>query len=192
MKLLFSIFIVCFLTGCSATQRLNLESFEKRGQIIDGYLEEFCSGAFLNNSKIGPSIRDVMMRMPVNDLEIVMNRRRPVMFVEMYDVGTAKFVSSSEMIVRPEDKPAFQEGMTIIKISTALENGSSEAISGIVAHELAHRVFDHVRRGEVSCQSEREANQLIKSWGFEKEYEAASAEFGRKKEGSGVASCQEK
>jgi hypothetical protein len=191
MKLPLFIFVVCLLVGCSTAQRLNPEIPEERGQMVDRYMAEFSSGTF-NNSKIGLAIREVMMRMPGKDLITVMNRRRPVVFVEVFDVGTAKFVSSSEMILTDQDEPAFQEGMTIVKISTALENGSQEAIMGIVAHELAHRVFDHVRRGKVSCQSEREANQLVKSWGFVKEYEAASQEFGHKKEGSGVASCQEK
>jgi hypothetical protein len=153
-------------------------------------LAEFCSGTF-KGEKIGFAIREVMMRLPPEALITVMDRRRPVLFSEVYDVGTARFASSSEIIVTPRDKPCFQQGMTILKLSTALEDGSQDAVMGIVAHELAHRVLDNVRRGHISCQAEREANRLIKSWGFTKEYEAASREYGQAKEGKGVASCQE-
>ncbi len=183
------IFLICTI-GCGGTQRLNPLIVEQREMMVDRYMAEFSSGVF-KESKIGPAIREVLMRLPVDDLRTVMNRRRPVVFVEAYDAGTARFVSSSEMILTKKDAPAFQEGMTIVKISTGLESGSADAIKGIVAHELAHRVLDHVRSGKVSCQSEREANHLVKSWGFVKEYEAASKEYGRAKEGSGVASCQE-
>lgn len=188
-----NILLVIFLTGglgCSVPQRLNPLMDEQRAMMVNRYMAEFSSGVF-KGSNIGPAIREVLMRLPADDLKTVMNRRRPVVFVEAYDAGTARFVSSSEMILTKNDVPAFQEGMTIVKISTALENGSPEAIQGIVAHELAHRVLDHVRLGKVSCQSEREANHLVKSWGFIKEYEAASKEYGRAREGSGIASCQE-
>ncbi len=181
---------ILFLSGCVSVSNLDRLSIDKRAHQIKQYLSEFSSPVF-NHSHIAEAINDVMMRLPEKDLENILNRRRPVVFVEVYDEGTAKYVSSSELIMTAQDKPAFQEGMTLIKISTALEQGSKEAVMGIVAHELAHRVLDHVRRGRVTCQSEREANQLIKSWGFETEYKAASTEFGRMKEGSGVASCQE-
>ncbi|MBF0123185.1 MAG: hypothetical protein HQL21_07275 [Candidatus Omnitrophica bacterium] len=81
--------------------------------------------------------------------------------------------------------------MTLIKLRDALVDGSSDAIMGIVAHEIAHRVLDHLRRNDVSCQAERETNRLIKSWGFAKEFEAASKEFGKAKVGDGVATCQD-
>lgn len=76
-------------------------------------------------------------------------------------------------------------------ISDELSGGTPAAIEGIVAHELAHRVLEHIQRGHVSCTAEREANQLIKSWGFGEEYKSASAEFGQAKVGQGVAGCKE-
>jgi hypothetical protein len=187
-----AILALVFAAGCSlVSTRPDPAVPEERQEMVEAYLSEFCSSNF-KEGRIATAIRQVMMRLPAEALLKVLDRRRPVLFTEIYDAGTARFASTSEIIVTPYDKPAFQEGMTILKISTALEKGPTEAIMGIVAHELAHRVLDHVRRGEVSCDAEREANRLIKSWGFTKEYEAASKEFGHEKEGGGVASCQEK
>ena len=67
---------------------------------------------------------------------------------------------------------------------------TSDAIEGVVAHELAHRVLDHIRQGHTDCDAERAANALIKTWGFTKEFEEASKMFGHK-EGD-PAPCQEK
>ncbi|MBF0522261.1 MAG: hypothetical protein HQL24_04305 [Candidatus Omnitrophica bacterium] len=175
--------------SCTTFPRRDLSVPEYRAKAVDAYLAEF-SDSF-EGSKIGPAIHEVLMRMPQDALKIILNRRRPVLFVGVCSSGTAKFASSSEVIICEKDVPAFQQGMTIIKISDSLASGSSDAIMGIVAHELAHRVLDHIRHNHVSCQAEREANRLIKSWGFAKEYAAASKEFGHAKVGDGVASCQE-
>ncbi len=190
LQVVFFVFLVMSSLGCARWGRMDLSSQEARATAVDGYLAEFSTPSFMD-SKIGPAIREVMMRLPEEALKKVMDRRRPVLFVEVYSSGTAKFASSSEVIVTEKDLPAFQQGMTLIKISDALAVGSSDAIMGIVAHEVAHRVLDHVRRDHVSCESERETNRLIKAWGFVKEFEAASKEFGQAKVGDGVASCRE-
>ncbi len=169
---------------------MDLSAPQERAKAVDAYLAEFSAGSFMN-SRIGPAIREVMIRLPEEALIKVMDRRRPVLFVDVYSSGTARFASSSEVIVTEKDVPAFQQGMTLLKISDALGEGSKDAIMGIVAHEIAHRVLDHLRKNHVSCQAEREANRLIKSWGFTKEFEAASQEFGNAKVGDGIAGCQE-
>ncbi len=176
--------------GCAHQSKMEISAPEKRAEAVDAYLAEFSAPSF-TNSNIGPAIRDVLMRIPEDALKTVMDRRRPVMFVDFYSSGTAQFASSAEVIVTRHDKPAFQEGMTLIKISDVLDGGTPEAIKGIVVHEIAHRVLDHIRTGHVSCQAEREANRLIKSWGFVQEFEGASEEFGKAKTGDNVASCQE-
>jgi hypothetical protein len=186
----FLAFCLTLACGCAHGPRLDPSNPDDRVQMVDAYLLEFCSPELLK-SQIGEAIHEVMMRMPADALAKVLDRRRPVLFTEMYDAGTARFASSSEIIVTERDEPAFQDGLTVLKLSTALNNGPKEAVKGIVAHELAHRVLDHVRRGQTTCKAEREANRLIKSWGFEVEYKSASEEFGAKKEGSGSASCQE-
>lgn len=191
---IFSVFaagmVILAVNSCSRAPHGSLGSGDQRAWRVDQYLAEFSSPAFMN-FQIGPAIRDVLMRLPPEALEKVMDRRRPVLFVDVYSSGTGRFASTSEVIMSPRDIPAFQEGMTLIKLSDALAESSPEAIKGIVAHELAHRVLDHVRSHQVSCDSEREANRLIKSWGFTQEFEAASRELGRAKVGEGIASCQE-
>ena len=190
LQIIFYGFLAMGFWGCATGMRMDLSVPQGRAKAVDAYLAEFSAGSFMN-SKIGPAIRDVMMRLPEDALRKVMDRRRPVLFVDVYSSGTSRFASSSEVIVTEKDVPVFQQGMTLIKVSDALAEGSSEAIKGIVAHEIAHRVLDHLRLNHVSCQAEREANRLIKSWGFIKEFEAASKEFGNAKVGDGVAACQE-
>jgi hypothetical protein len=185
-----TILLAAAVAGC-ATVRLDPNRPDQRAQMVDAYLSEFCSDALLK-TQIGEAIREVLMRLPSEALVKVFDRRRPVLFTEEFDAGTAKFASSSEIIVGPKDQPAFQEGMTILKLSTALNNGPKEATMGIVAHELAHRVLDHVRRGQTTCKAEREANRLVKAWGFTEEFKAASDSFGEKKTaGDHTASCQD-
>ena len=190
LKIICCVLLIMSGEMCARGGRLEQSVAPTRSKVVEAYLAEFSAPSFLN-SKIGPAIREVMMRLPEAALTKVLDRRRPVMFVDVYSGGTGRFASSSEVVVSPKDAPAFQEGMTLIKISDALTDGSSEAIKGIIAHEIAHRVLDHIRLNHVSCQSEREANRLIKSWGFTREYEAASKEFGREKAGDGVAGCRE-
>ncbi|MBF0330513.1 MAG: M48 family metalloprotease [Candidatus Omnitrophica bacterium] len=189
-QMMFSVCAVIFCYGCALGPRIDLGSAQRRAKAVDAYLAEFGAETFMR-SKIGLAIHEVMMRLPEDALRTVMDRHRPVLFLEVYSSGMGSFASSSEVIMTEKDIPAFQRGMTLITISDVLEAGSSEAIKGIVAHEMAHRVLDHVRRNRVGCQSEREANRLIKSWGFTGEFEAASREFGRAKFGGGAASCPE-
>lgn len=184
-------FALLLASGCAWGPPIDLDRTAARSAAVDAYLAEFCSPAF-QGTRIGEAIHDVLMKVPSRALVLVLDRRRPVLFTEVYDAGTARFASSSEVIMTPQDRPAFQQGMTILKLNMSLNDARSvDAVKGIVAHELAHRVLDHVRKGHVSCDAEREANRLIKTWGFEKALEAASQEFGHGKTG-GPASCQEK
>jgi len=163
-----------------------------RAEVVEEYLGEFCSRAFIEGvPKIGDAIRDVLLRIPDDAFLKITDRERPVLFTEVYDSGTAQFANTAEIIAEEGDAPAFTKGLTIIKLSTALDSAKTATpIKGIVAHELAHRYLEHAIKGNLSCESEREANRLIKSWGFEKEYEQASEQFGHKKTGGSV-SCRE-
>ena len=90
-----------------------------------------------------------------------------------------------------DDPPCCQQGFTLLKLGLGLGIATAkEPIEGVVAHELAHRVLDHIRKGYVNCDAERQANRLIKQWGFNKEYLLASQVFGQKK--GDPAACQEK
>ncbi len=163
-----------------------------RAEVINEYLSEFSSQAFVQSFPIiERAIRDVLERMPWEDFLKVTDRRRPVLFTEVFDSGTAQFANSSEIISLTDDAPAFQDGLTIIKLSTGLNGASNQqAVEGVIAHELAHRVLEHVKKGKRSCAAEREANNLIKQWGFANEYQEASKTFGHKTIGQAV-SCQD-
>jgi hypothetical protein len=120
----------------------------------------------------------------------VTNRARPVFFSEFYDSGTARFASSQEFIFRPEDPPCCSEGFTLLKIGLGIGISDKPGpIEGVIAHELAHKVLEHIRNGKVNCNAEREANRLVKKWGFEEEFKEASKLFGSKK--GDPAGCQE-
>ncbi len=159
-----------------------------RPEVIEEYLGEFCS--LQGFPIIYTAIKDVLQRMPYGDFLNVTGRQRPVIFTEFYDSGTARFASSSEFIISKNDPPCCREGFTIVKLGLGLGLAKTPvAVEGVVAHELAHRVLDSIRKGHVDCDAERAANRLIKKWGFTKEFREASKIFGQKK--GDPASCQE-
>jgi len=159
-----------------------------RSETIKEYLGEFCF--YQPPSLIYEAIWDVLQRMPYKDFLNVTNRQRPVLFTEFYDSGTARFASSSEFIVPEDAPPCCKEGFTLIKLGMALGLAKTPGpIEGVVAHELAHRVLDHIRKGNVNCDAERASNALIRKWGFKKEFKEASELFGQKK--GDPAACQE-
>jgi len=160
-----------------------------RPEVIQEYLDEFCS--LQGFPTIYKAIVGVLQRMPYKDFLTVTTRLRPVIFTEFYDSGTARFASSEEFILSKNDPPCCKEGFTIIKLGLGLGLSGPDPtpIEGVVAHELAHRVLDHIRKGNVNCDAERQSNRLIKKWGFTKEFTAASKLFGQKK--GDPAACQE-
>ena len=56
--------------------------------------------------------------------------------------------------------------------------GQADAIAGVVAHEIAHRVLDHGMSDVRNSAVEREANRLVIEWGFENEFRMAQEQFG--------------
>ena len=169
-------------------EKLSLWRFNDRPEVIKEYLNEFCF--YQDPDVIYRAIWDVLLRMPYKDFLNVTNRQRPIIFTEFYDSGTARFASSSEFILTKDDPPCCKEGFTIIKLGMGL--GLSRIpgpIEGVIAHEIAHRVLDSIRKGNVNCDAERAANALIRKWGFKKEFKAASKLFGQKK--GDPAACQE-
>jgi len=159
-----------------------------RPELIKEYLGEFCF--YQDPSLIYQAIRNVLLKMPYNDFLNVTNRQRPILFTEFYDSGTARFASSSEFIVSRDDPPCCKEGFTLVKLGMGLGLAKTPGpIEGVVAHEIAHRVLDTIRKGNVNCDAERASNALIRKWGFKKEFKEASQLFGQKK-GDPVA-CQE-
>lgn len=160
-----------------------------RAQVIKEYLYEFCS--YPEESLIYQAVRNVLQKMPYADFLYVTNRKRPIIFTEFYDSGTARFASSSEFIVTLQTPPCCQEGFTLIKLGMGLGLAKTTApIEGVVAHEIAHRVLESIKKGNVDCNEEKAANALIRQWGFKKEFKEASQLFGQKK--GDPAACREK
>jgi hypothetical protein len=162
-----------------------------RVEVVREYLGEFCSQGIIHGMPvIYAAVRDVLERLAPADFLSLTDRHRPVLFTEYYDEGTARFANTSEIIASEDDAPAAEKGLTIIKLSSALgAAGGPEPVKGVIAHELAHRVLDHGRKGPVTCSSEREANALVRRWGFEAEFLAAKKAFGAR--AGEPASCKE-
>jgi len=169
-------------------EKLTSWKINDRPEVIKEYLGEF--SFYQDPSIIYQAIKDVLLRMPYQDFLNVTNRQRPVIFTEFYSEGTARFASSSEFIVTKDDPACCSEGFTMVKLGMSLELATTPGpIEGVVAHEIAHRVLDSIRNGNVNCDAERAANALIKKWGFKEEFKEASQLFGQKK--GDPAACQE-
>lgn len=173
-------FLVLFVLGGLLSPVFAAEKGNDRARAVEQYLNEFCS--LQGFPVIYTAIKDVLQRIPDEDFLKITDRRRPVLFTEFYDSGTARFASSQEFIVSKDDRPCCQEGFTIIKLGLGLGKSKTPGpIEGVVAHELAHRVLDHIRQGHVDCDAERAANALVKQWGFAKEFKEAGKMFGQRK-----------
>jgi hypothetical protein len=169
-------------------EKLTRWQINDRLEVVKEYLGEFCF--YQNPDVIYRAVADVLLRMPYKDFLNVTDRQRPVLFTEFYDSGTARFASSSEFILTEDDPPCCKEGFTIVKLGMGLGLAKTPGpVEGVVAHELAHRVLDSIRKGNVNCDAERRANALIKKWGFKEEFKEASKLFGQKK--GDPAACQE-
>jgi len=169
-------------------EKLTQWKFNDRPEVVREYLGEF--SFYQEPSLIYEATREVLNRMPYQDFLKVTDRQRPILFTEFYNEGTARFASSSEFIVNDEDPPCCKEGFTIVKLGMSLGMAKTPGpIEGVIAHEIAHRVLDSIRKGNVNCDAERAANALIKKWGFKKEFKEASQLFGQRK--GDPAACQE-
>ena len=158
-------------------------TMDNRPEIVEEYLGEFCSRAFVQGyPKIYSAIKAALTKIPHDVFLAVTDRSRPVIFTEYHYTGIGRFANSSNIFSFEDDAPSMTDGLTMIKLSVELEDKaeSSQEIEGIILHELAHRVLDHAKKEIRTCQMEREANNLVKSWGFGEEFQKAKATFGDK------------
>ncbi len=165
-------------------------SINDRPEIVEEYLSEFCSQSFIQSyPKISRALHAALNKIPWNVFWAITGRSRPVLFTEYHYTDVGRFANSSEIWTSEDDAPTFTKGMTIIKLSTELEDAESvESIEGVVLHELAHRFLEHAKKKDLAvCQREMEANQLVKEWGFEQEFKAAKERFGHK---GAVQNCE--
>ena len=167
-------------------------SLDDRQEVVREYLQEFCSQTIITgHPKIFTAIKNVFEKIPTDVLLAVTKRSRPVFITEYHTRGIGRYASSSEIIATPDDIDSMQDGFTLLKLTTELEDAQEpRAIEGIVAHELAHRYLEHFKRKPYSCKFEKEANHLIQDWGFKEEFKLASQYFGAHTEGQ-ASECNE-
>lgn len=167
-------------------------SLNNREEIVREYLGEFSSQFFIQSSpKIYTALQNALQKLPREVFCSITDRSRPVLFTEYHTTGTGRFANSSEIIATDDDVPAFQNGLTIVKLSTELEGAQEEkAIEGVILHELAHRFLEHGKKELHTCEMEKEANHLVMQWGFGDEFQKAKETFGRPEKGT-EAPCGE-
>ncbi|MCA9401133.1 MAG: hypothetical protein KC713_05865 [Candidatus Omnitrophica bacterium] len=153
-----------------------------RSEIVDEFASEFIPGGLIRGyPKTFEAIRNVLNKLPEEPFKKVIDRGRPVIFLDVASGGIARYANAIDFYFRPGDPAAFEKGFYLIKLGEELEEADDvQQIEGIIAHELTHHVLDHLR-GPVDCDTEREANRLVKKWGFEEELKKASERFGAKK-----------
>jgi len=159
-------------------------SVNDREEVVKEYISEFVSLGFnKGSSKIFKAIEGVLAKIPRQVFLSVTDRKHPVLFTEYYFEGMSRFANSSEVIVLKDDPPTFTEGVTIIKLSSELNLADSiQEVEGVILHELAHSYLRHGMNEGRDSELEKEANRLIKEWGFIVEFEKASKRFGDGKE----------
>lgn len=152
-----------------------------REKQVDAFLREFSSQAFKESyPNIFTAIKQVLILLPPDAFAKATNRAFPVLFTEAPHFGTGQWANSSGIYSEPNDPPTFTDGIWIIKLSTKLnETKDVEAIEGVIFHEIAHHVLGH-KGGVFNPEIEKEANRLVKKWGFERQYLKAKEAFGSK------------
>jgi hypothetical protein len=149
---------------------------------VQRYFDQFFPpGIAEDYPKIYKAVYEVFMKLPENVFNEITKHEYPVLFTINMTSGIGRFANSTQMSVHKKDHETLREGFYLIKLSDELEHTPDfEAIEGIVFHELGHRYLNHLRQPIFSCEMEREANRLVKKWGFEKEYKKAKEAFGSK------------
>jgi len=157
-----------------------------REEMAKQYMSEFASGNILHAyPKVRIALLNALQKLPLKMYLEITDRQRPIIFLDYYTEGIAKYAGSMEFRMRETDPPTFEDGFYIIRLGDKLNDTENpEAIEGVILHEIMHRVKEHLRNDtQQPCELEKEANQLLKELGFEKEFSLASAEFGSKKQG---------
>ena len=164
---------------------------KNRKEHVQLYLEEFVSGRFRSSyPQIYTALTNAFEKLPEDVFFTITDRERPIIFVLAITSGIGRYANSTEFIMRESDPPTFQDGFYLVTLADELDDAPTPAaIEGVLLHEMAHRYLEHLRAGAFSCEMERETNRLVKKWGFEKEYNAASKAFGSKKKGD--SPCQD-
>lgn len=178
----YPIFVILILTLFIISPSASETQLKTDENDISLYMREFVSAELYNYPNILEAIKHTLQKLPKDVYTEVTARERPVVFLPTISTGIARYARSHQFLVEPDDTPTFIDGFYLILLGDELNNKNNvPAVSGIIAHEIAHRYLEHLTERKDMCDMEREANRLIKQWGFEKEFEAASDLFGAKK-----------
>ena len=190
MKFKFAVLTI-FILSAFINPQVSFAKPRSRAQLIDAYYREFVSASIrLDYPQIDTALRAVLTKLPEDAFRVVINRRRPILFLTNITSGIARYANATEFTVEEKDPPTFTKGFYIIILGDELNTiADPEAIEGILFHEIAHRYLDHLKSTKHPCEREKEANRLVKSWGFEKEFLKAKKAFGSKEKGD--SPCQD-
>lgn len=152
---------------------------------IQAYVAEFVSPLIKQNyPNIYEGLENALGKVPYDVLKEVTRRERPIVLVPSIQSGIARFANATEFEQEKGKEPAFSEGFYLIILADELNNvEDSEAVEGVVAHEIAHRYLEHLKSPKKGCELEKEANALLKEWRMEREFNTAKKVFGHKQEG---------
>lgn len=193
------LFLLTVLPRCSVSKEsesnlshVNLENnhHPARLALVENYLHEFASEDFTSlYPKIYQALKVALTHLPQEVFVQVTDRKRPILIVPAISSGIARFARSTEFTIQEDDPPTFTEGVYLIILGDELNAAEDiQSIEGIILHEIAHRYLEHLKE-DFSCEMEREANQLVKSWGFEEVFAKARETFGSKSPAD--SPCQE-
>jgi len=92
-----------FLDNKLANWELN-----NRAEITHEYVSEFVSGTIIGvHPKIFKAIKNVLNKLPKDAFTTLTDRNRPVIFLDYYTKGIARYAGSLEYLVRDEDPHSF-------------------------------------------------------------------------------------
>jgi len=189
MKNIISILSIFYFLTCPVpivmSEAQDKVSDPARQARAEEFLREFSS---ITQDSIYPQIYQALLnslaKLPEDVFTKVTDRAHPLIFVYTINTGIARYAHATEFTFQEGDLPAFMDGFYLIQLADELNNMQDvESIEGIILHEIAHAYLEHLRKAVHSCEMEKEANQLVISWGYDEEYRKAVEAFGAKKPG---------
>ena len=180
-KLILPILFFTLLFSTAQVMAVKINDEAQRQAQIEQYLKEFVGNSLFYYPNIRSALFNALAKLPDDVFATVTDRRHPLIFVISINSGIARFANATEFVTEKNDPPTFTEGFYLIILGDELNNTTDvEAIEGVILHEIAHDYLQHLRVDQPSCELEREANRLVKEWGYEEIFLKAKAQFGSK------------
>jgi Zn-dependent protease with chaperone function len=178
------ILVLIVFIALSAHPSESGSSISSSRQTTEEYFQEFVSPEIQYYPNIDQALKNVFSKLSPEVLQEIKHRDYPILFVPTISSGIARYAHAVEFTQEKGKNRAFRKGFYLIMLGDQLNQiADVEAIEGVILHEIAHRYLNHAQSQNPGCELEREANRLVKKWGFEAEYKKASAAFGHKESG---------